>query len=76
MWDLYRNKPQIKKTSGKYIAVALSAEIAKLYRGLAFKDDVSAVAKDNPEASKGIDRLIFENDFNIQLSESSITRAV
>lgn len=76
MWDLYRNEPQFNKPNGKYIPVALPAEIAKLYRDLSFRDDISAVVKDNPEANKAIDRLIYENEFNNMLSEASITQAV
>ncbi|MBS4207454.1 phage portal protein [Bacillus sp. FJAT-50079] len=76
MWDLYRNKPQFKKTTGKYIAIPLPAEIAKLFRDLSFKDDISAIIKNNPEASTAIDRLIFDNEFNILLSEMAITVAV
>ncbi len=76
MWDLYRNEPQFKKTDGKYIPIPIAAEIAKLFRDLSFKDDISAVVKDNTEASKAIDNLIYENEFNSLLSEASITCAV
>lgn len=76
MWDLYRNKPQFKRTDGKYIPIALASEIAKLFRDLSFRDNINATVKDNPETNQMIDRLIYENDFNSILSEASITVAV
>jgi hypothetical protein len=75
-WDMFDNDPQFKRTRDKYIAIPLPAEVAKLYRDLSFRDPITPIVKDNEEASKAIDRLIFENDFNTLLSEASITQGV
>jgi len=75
-WDIYRNKPQFKKPTGKYIPIALGMEMAKLFRDLSFKDDITASVKNNEEVNSALDRLIFENEFNSILSEASITCAV
>lgn len=73
---MFDNDPQFKRTKGKYIAIPLPSEIAKLYRDLSFRDPITPIIKDNIEASKAVDRLIYENDFNTLLSEASITQAV
>lgn len=56
-----------------YMAISLPRECSLLYSDLGFSTPINAFIKDNPEADKAVDDIIENNNFDMQLTEASLT---
>jgi hypothetical protein len=82
--NLFKNKPEEVflnriPDEGKtilYLALAIPREIPLLYSDLAFRNNLNAIIKNNDKANNAVDRLIYENRLDTQLSEASIDIAI
>lgn len=74
--EVFMDRIPLEKPIDVYLSMAIPAEIARLYSDLIFRNPINAFVKENADTDNAIDRLIYENDLDNQLSESSLNCAV
>lgn len=82
MYDNYESTwSDLRKLGGDnfdnpYISLPLPRTIVQTYSNLAFGNNISVSIKSNPDAEAAVSEWIEDNNFNMLLSESSISQAI